>query len=275
MLHTECIVCETKYNLLADAKEFLKEPGDQDHKVQFFALFVNAHHHNFARERQHTPTNDIKIAPPSINHEMFELIMTLINSRTVSELLKDRQNVMTVDSVRDLSREEMFNVWAGVMTLGVVTNAFPDINSEKKGYRHVYCDDRSDCREWDDVVCLHFEKLCENVKCEDKLKWSVTVDLKQIYITVATEQLVIPDSAITVQTNASEMKTKLKLNDDLVSEMLGFRLQGVISNCGHKVTLSNDTGHGFVLKMHIKKASVDKHEGHSHKNVHQNVMPKF
>jgi hypothetical protein len=101
------------------------------------------------------------------------------------------------------------------------------------------------------------------------------VDLKQIYITVATEQLVIPDSAITVQTNASEMKTKLKLSDDLVSEMLGFRLQGVISNCGHKVTLSNDTGHGFVLKMHIKKASVDKHEGHSHKNVHQNVMPKF
>jgi hypothetical protein len=275
MLHTECIVCETGYNLLADAKEFLKEPGDQDHKVQFFALFVNAHHHNFVRERQNTPTNDIKIAPPFINHEIFELIMTLINSRTISELLKDRQNVMTMDSVRDLSREEMFNVWAGVMTLGVVTNAFPDITSEKKGYRHVYCDDRSDCREWDDVVCLHFEKLCENVKCEDKLKWSVTVDLKQIYITVATEKLVIPDSAITVQTNASEMKTKLKLSDDLVSEMLGFRLQGVISNCGHKFTLSNDTGHGFVLKMHIKKASVDKHEGHSHKNVHQNVMPKF
>ena len=46
------MVRETKYNLLADAQEFLKEPGEEDHKVQIFALFVNAHHHNFASGRQ-------------------------------------------------------------------------------------------------------------------------------------------------------------------------------------------------------------------------------
>jgi hypothetical protein len=252
MLHTECKVRETKYNLLANAQEFLKEPGEQDHKVQIFALFVNANHHNFASGRQHTPTNDLKIAPPFTSPEIFELIMTLIDSRTTSALLKDRQKVMTVDSVRDLSREEMFNVFLGVMTLDVVTNAFPDSGGQNKGYRHVYLDDHSDCRGWDDVVCLHFEKLDENVLREDRLKWSVSVDLKQICITEATEHLVIPDSAITVQTNASEMKTKLELSDALVSEMLGFRLQGVISNCGHKVTLCSDDGLGFVLNMHIK-----------------------
>lgn len=83
MLHTECIVRKTKYNLLTDAQKFLKEPSEHDHKAQIFALFVNAHHY-LARERQHTPTNDLEITPPFMCREIFELIMTLIDSRTVS-----------------------------------------------------------------------------------------------------------------------------------------------------------------------------------------------
>jgi hypothetical protein len=264
MQHTEYRVYKTTYNLLADAQQFMKEPSEHDLKAQIFALHVNAYHHTFARERQYTPTQHANIAPPFMSREIFELIMTLIDSRTVSELLKDRQKVMTVKSVRDFTLDESATVTFGLVTFGVLKKAFPDISSHKKGYRRVYNHNRSDWLGWDDVICLNFEKWCENLACEDRLKWSVSVDLKQIYITQDTENLAIPDSAITVQTNVNEVKTKLKISDALVTEMLGLRLHGVMSNDGHRITLCNETGIGFVLKIHIKNANgrhVKSHKG--------------
>jgi hypothetical protein len=167
--------------------------------------------------------------------------------------------------VRDLSLEESESATMtfGLVTFGLLKNGFPETNSTKKGYRRIFSH-RTDWSGWDDVICVNFDKWYDNLWCEHRFKWSLRVDLTQIYITDGMKELVIPDSAITVETNVSEVKTKLNISDATVTEINEFRLHGVISNKGHKITLQSDTGLGLVLNIHIKNVNgrhVKSHKG--------------
>lgn len=231
-----------KYNLLADAHKVMKEPSEHTDKGLVFAVHLMALYHEFGGENTFPVTTHANVAPPLMSRDILQLIMTLVDTRTASEVLKARQRVMTVDEVSD------FAVGDSEYTYSILTNAFPNGDSMLHPYMRLYTRERS----WDDVLCVHFEQRISHMATQSRLCWSVSVDLKKIYISAATESLVIPAGAITVKTNVLEVRCKHKLSDALVAEMLGFRLRGTISNEGHKITFCSDTGLGFVMHIDIK-----------------------
>ena len=231
-----------QYNLLADARKVMLEPSEHTDKGHVFTVHLMAHYHNFRGEDSFPPTTHANVAPPFMNRDVMELIMTLVDTRTASEVLKARQRVMTLDEVRDLG------VDAPDFAFGVLRNAFPVMKPKNDPYVRLYTRDRM----WDDVLFVQFEQRNKYMFAKDRLRWSVSVDLKQIYIAERTKHLSIPDRAITVKTNVLEVRLKQNLSDALVDEMLGFRLRGTISNEGHKITFCSDSGLGFVMDIAIK-----------------------
>ena len=236
------VIRKSKYNLLADAHKVMKEPSEHTDKGLVFAVHLMALYHEFGGENTFPVTTHANVAPPLMSRDILQLIMTLVDTRTASEVLKARQRVMTVDEVSD------FAVGDSEYTYSILRNAFPNVDSTCHPYMRLYTRERS----WDDVLCVHFEQRISHMTRQSRLCWSVSVDLKQIYISAATESLVIPAGAITVKTNVLEVRCKHKLSDALVAEMLGFRLRGTISNEGHKITFCSDTGLGFVMHIDIK-----------------------
>ena len=235
---------KSKYNLLADARKILTEPSEHTDKGLVFTVHLVALYHEFAAERTYPATIHAHMAPPLMSRDIMDLIAKLVDTRTASEVLKARQRVMIVDEVSD------FAVGDSEYTYSILRNAFPNVDCMYHPYMRLYTRERS----WDDVLCVHFEQTANHLTRQSRLHWSVSVDLKQIYISAATERLVIPARAITVKTNVLEVRCKHKLSDALVDEMLGFRLRGTISNEGHKITFCSDNGLGFVMHIDIKHA---------------------
>lgn len=247
------------YNLLADSHKFLKESPERADKARTFTLHLMASHHTFESGRTNYPTVHVDPAPPFMSREIMQLIETMVDTVTASDVLKARERVVSLHSVRDFDGQ--------TVGVGQLTNAFPDsgcppypypwnfdklvlANSSLKSYpyRRRYTKDYT----WDDVMCVQFEQCNFDVAYEDRLQWYVSVDLKQVCIDKNTFHLHIPSRAITVKTNALEVQKKLKLSDALVREMLAFRLHGAISNSGHKITFCSDGGLGFVMDTYLK-----------------------
>jgi hypothetical protein len=179
-----------------------------------------------------------------MDRDILQLIMTLVDTRTASEVLKARQRVMYVDEVRD------FGVDDSAHTYGLLHNAFPSITPINYPYRRHYARERT----FNDVLCVQFMQSKNDMAFQTRLLWSVSVDLKQIYISAETKSLSIPARAVTVKTNVKELRYNHKLSDRIVNEILGFRFNATISNDGHKITLCSDTGLGFVMEIDIKFA---------------------
>jgi len=235
---------KTKYNLLADAHKVMTEPSEHTDKGHVFAVHLMAHYHEFGGDNTFPVTTHANEAPPLMDRDVMQLIMTLVDTRTASEVLKARQRVMTVDEVRD------FGVDDSAHTYGMLHNAFPSIAPINCPYRRLYTRERM----FNDVLCVQFEQTTNNMPFQSRLRWSVSVDLKQIYISAETESLRIPARAVTVKTNVEEVRYRHKLSDAIVNEMLGFRFNATISNDGHKITFCSDTGLGFVMEIDIKLA---------------------
>jgi hypothetical protein len=235
---------KTKYNLLADARKVMTEPSEHTDKGHVFTLHLMEHYHEFGGENTFPVTTHSNVAPTLMDRDILQLIMTLVDTRTASEVLKARQRFMTVHEVRD------FGVDKSEYTYGMLHNDFPSIAPINYPYRRLYKRERS----WNDVLCVHFEQTTNNMTIQNRLWWSVSVDLKQIYISTETKSLDIPARAVTVKTNVEEVRYKHKLSDRIVNEMLGFRFNTTISNDGQKITFCSDTGLGFVMEIDMKFA---------------------
>lgn len=237
---------KSKYNLLADAHKAMKEPSDHTHKAHTFAVHLMAHHHSFVRGRRHAPTTHADMAPPFMCQEIMELVTFLVDSRTVSEVLKARQRAIALWSVRD------FALCDDDYTLNVLNNAFPQIGPKRKPYMRVFPKSRNDNVGWDDVISMSFKCYDKDVPLHNRLTWTVSVDLKQICIARGTKNLVIPPKAVTVTSNVLAVQDELKLSDTLVDELLEFKFNATISNQGHQITFCSDSGIGFVMNMYFK-----------------------
>jgi hypothetical protein len=210
--------------LLAERQKFIDNG-------YYFALLNILYHRNINDTAECPSPVRVKPPPPALISEILEMIVEIIKTTTsVSDVLKNRQMKMPVVLVHDLELQQENAV------TGVLRTPFPSYDDKHTGYYAIQGHTQFEPTENDEVLTLKFKSA--SGAPDGGLKWTVTIDLRKIVVSQTTKTFPIPETAITIQTNARELQTQLKLSDKMVNELLAFRLHGTMAYHGCQIILS-------------------------------------
>jgi hypothetical protein len=251
----------TYYNLLADAPKVAKNTMNIKHGYDF-AVFLNVHHMTLPVKKQSEKAEKKADAPPLIPWEVLEIIMTHFKC-SLFDVLNTRQREIHFVDIKNLNNNEK-------VARQVLTNAWPSIGERDKGY--VYHD-------WMDMSWYKDGKLMINVEQRvrnegvpkgESLIWSMLVDTRKVPVVDFQCLIKIPETAITIRTNALKLKDHLKLSQARIDEMTRFKLRGWIEDGGKKIRFFSsstdvDSGLGFevvIATPYVMGRQVEAHSGY-------------
>jgi hypothetical protein len=234
----------THYNLLADAPKFAKEEMKIKHGYDF-AVFLNVHHMKPPVKKQNEKGEKTADAPPLIPWEILDIIMSHFKC-SVLDVLNARQREINFVDVKNLHSNEK-------LARQVLINAWPSIGERDKGY--VYHDwmDMSSYKNGRLVLSVEQRVKGKDVPTGYSLIWTMVVSMDRVPVPENRVSLInIPQRAISIRTNAHNLKDHLQLSQDRIDEMARFRLRGMIVEGGKKLRfLSSGNSVDFHLGFDV------------------------
>ena len=145
------------------------------------------------------------------------MIIAVQGSVTMAELLEHKQRTMVVWRVRDVVPIPGEHYFHGANV--PVRKGFPSVGAADVGYEQPFAGDVNTFK--DGRLSVGVKQRVEPGK---HVKWTVHVDLRQVILREKGEDLVIPATAVTVETNVREHMDLLNLAPARVAEMEMFKL---------------------------------------------------
>lgn len=247
-------ISSSTYNVVIDAHRQAKARAD---KGRLFALYLRVHHRDFIpedgvactskRARKKRPAAEatqaaagetavaaggaaVEVsaavaaskgsAPCWLPREIIQIIIRLASSLTVEEVLRERQRGLHVINVKD---------WGYLGNQRSVLTGFPDIGPADNGFDWVRPEEYQSA---EGVMALNVRQLlCQcPVFGRSFLTWRVCVDMKRVPVDEAAGDIEIPESAISLTTNAADREGVGYgfVPRERVEVMQRFRLRGVL-----------------------------------------------
>ena len=206
------------YAILHDARNVVKQRSE---KGRAFALYMGVHHLGVTVTR----------APPLVAPEIMQVIMALVGSMTLAELLEEKQRFVEVKLVKDLqSREHWMPGLSAAVLLG-----FPSVGPTDVGY--LYRNNPNMSSFCDGQMSVSVEQRVKKDASEpmQSVIWTIGVDLRQVCLEEGAKELLIPATALTVETNVDKHAGHLQLTQARVEKMLAFKPTARITDNGKKI----------------------------------------
>ena len=273
----------TKFYLEYEARAaavFQAAPG------RWFALYLTLHY----KPRKQLPTEHVQSphykprkqlvtehvqaqaqAPPDFPREVLEMIIAVQSKATLTEFLESKQRFMKLINIRDLGLHHNGQVPDHTTK---VRMGFPCVSEDVSGYRHNMSPALNQFQ--DGKVSFTVVQGVQPASVHD-VTWTVTVDANQVIINeesrLAVEQLKIPDTAVTVETNVRMHMEKLKLAPARVVELENYKLKARFEWGGSEIKFlpvdPEKVGHNGAVGFKVRFAFpwIDGKTLHTHSSI--------
>jgi hypothetical protein len=240
----------SKYSVVPDAHKQAKALAE---KGRVFALFLRVHHRDvypesgaapvggskpcrkkrraasdvFPAKKQTSLTEATGPGPSWLPREILELIMSMLGPMTMYDVLAERQRALRVPKVTDFGRlHEKKAPFAFLTGPLQVRHGFPPLReADAQGYS-LY--EPAGNRPYDGKMMLVMRHKFTETPSWAYLTFTVQVDLRRVVVEEAAGSIEIPPAAISVKTNAGEVREAAGLTLARVQEMERFALRGLM-----------------------------------------------
>jgi hypothetical protein len=257
--------CPTKFALEYEARIAAQEQAEPG---WWFALWLSVQHvpmkgaSGTSLVRPHGAKT-----PPDLPREVLVMIIGQQRKMTLAELLEKKQRVMI--ALLATARVPRPGFETPDFT-NFLHDALPSLGAADQGYRNVKSPEYNTFENGQ----LSFA-LQQRVDPGEHVTFKMSVDLKQVVlregcsVRTSTVGLVIPDTAVTVETDVRQHMERLKLTPARVAEMEGFQLKAHFSWGGKYINFraagtGQDSGLGFQVHVNcpwMQGIRLDSHSG--------------
>jgi hypothetical protein len=245
----------SKYSVVPDAHKQAKALAE---KGRVFALFLRVHHRDVypesplesaatggskrSRKKRRAAASDVVPArqessvtaakgpgPSWLPREILELIMRLLGPMTMYDVLAERQRALRVPKVTDFGRlHEKKAPFAFLTGPLQVRYGFPSLGEADVYVQGYSLYEPAGNRPYDGKMMLVMRHKFTETPSWMYLTFTVEVDLRRVVVHEAAGNIEIPPAAISVKTNAGEVREAAGLTLARVQEMERFALRGVM-----------------------------------------------
>ena len=223
------------YRLLPESR---KTAALHASNARAFSLYANLHHY---KPQPQTPE---QAGPPVMPSEIFTLIMSLVSNMSLADILEEQQRYIDVDNVTELRKNPIALLpWRTSVPLRL---GLPSFGPTDLGYRFTKS---PFCKNFlDGVLSVTFHQQVKPFPPLDTVSWTFHIDTKQVCISEDTKEVLIPSSAVTVETDIAKHAEQLYLTDAQVEAFNAFKPTVTICDLGRKMRFeTTSTGPQPVL----------------------------
>jgi len=192
-----------------------------------FSLYAHLHHY----KPQKPSTQQDEAGPPVMPAEIFTEIMALVSKISLGDILKEQQRYIKVDNVTELRKNPIELLpWRTSLTL---RHGLPSFGPADTGYR--FTKSPFGTNFLDGVLSVTFHQQVKPLPPLDTVTWTFHIDTNQVCISEDVKEVLIPSSAVTVETDIDKHAGHLYLTDAQVKVFNAFKPTVTICDLGRKI----------------------------------------
>ena len=208
------------YRLLPQSR---KAAAENTTKARAFSLYAHVHHYK--------PQKQDEAGPPVMPAEIFTVIMGLVSKMSLADMLEEQQRFIHVDNVTELRKNPIALLpWRTSLSL---RRGLPSFGPADTGYRFTKSPFSNNFL--DGVLSVTFHQQVKPLPPLDTVSWTFHIDTKQVCISENAKEVLIPSSAVTVETDIAKHAGHLYLTDAQVEAFNACKPTVTICDLGRKM----------------------------------------